>query len=144
MSFFSDHTPWEQTKRLLHVFDKRQDQPFVQGTLRNLAHAIDGDDIANWTQSNLLGDYEGGYRHAQNVPKQNSMTDLLAPSAGTGASASSPSALSATPDISAGLSPTVNVSPTTGQSTMASIQPSTKLPSQDASLAQLFKLFAQS
>lgn len=37
-------------------FEKREGQPWLQGTARNIGHAAFGDEIGNYVDQNLLGD----------------------------------------------------------------------------------------
>ena len=67
MSGFSDlvPNPWNIIKKTAEApFQKRTDQPWLQGTARNLGHAAFGDKIGNEVDTEMLGDYPGGFRNA--------------------------------------------------------------------------------
>lgn len=49
------------------LFEKRTDQPWLQGVARNVGHASFGDAIGDQVDTKLLGDAPGGYRHGQPV-----------------------------------------------------------------------------
>jgi hypothetical protein len=61
----SGKAAWDLTTAPLR---KREGQPFLQGTARNIAHASFGDDFANKFEQKHLGDFEGGSRYPTGGP----------------------------------------------------------------------------
>lgn len=49
-------------------FEKRADQPWAQGTARNMAHALIPEAFADKIDQKVWGDYPGGFRHYQGPP----------------------------------------------------------------------------
>lgn len=49
-------------------FEKRTDQPWLQGTVRNFAHAGAGDDLSGTFEQKYLGDDSNGYRNPMDDP----------------------------------------------------------------------------
>lgn len=61
--------PWDIAKDTAQApFQQRTDQPWLQGTARNVGHAAFGDEIGNRVDQKMLGDYEGGFRDPNNMP----------------------------------------------------------------------------
>lgn len=62
----------------LTMWKKREGQPYLQGTARNLGHSFFGDSAANKFEQKYLGDTEQGTRYAYEQPKQQSFIPMEA------------------------------------------------------------------
>lgn len=64
-------------------FQKRTDQPWLQGTARNSFGAVFGEDANSRVNEKLFHDTEGGYRNADNDPanQRTAMPAVAAPQA---------------------------------------------------------------
>lgn len=58
-------------KAITAPFKKREGQPWLQGTARNLGHAAFGDKVGNYVDERILGDV------ATQAPKQNTFSTLM-------------------------------------------------------------------
>lgn len=83
MSGFMDLLPdptkaWKQGAA---IFQKREGQPFLQGSARNFSHAAFGDKAANYFEQNYLGDPAPGQTGPQS-PQAAQLSAGMTPQAG--------------------------------------------------------------